>query len=258
MKNIAFIISAAIFFACNSSKKNDSGTESSSEVADSIAVSANENTKRLFDLFKKKAELPFLADTTLFKSVKDLDSLGSAEIELLTSVTLNNNEDEYELKEFFKIDSIKASGSYAKWCETLDIGMTKFANAYAISKIKLNDSTALLVWGMSSSSYEACPFFSGVNVYFTVFKNNIAGPYFKLGEYISAGDPPSLMEKTVTGSIGADGNITKDVVQQNEDMDEPFVEITKEHYSYALKNGKIELIQEKRSDPVKVSRPPQK
>jgi len=238
--------------ACGSAIKENSG----SEKKDSLVIN-NKQLKKSVGLFKE-ASLPFTVDTTLLFRMEKGDSLGGFEIKMLTANCFKHdliNGLEYDLATFYKIDSIKAIGKYKQYCDSLDIGMTKVSTAHALNEIQLDANTLLLIWGLRTSSYEACPYSSTWAVYFTiVYKGNVAET-FLLGEYVSAGDPPVAMQRTVNGKLLADRTFTIDVTQINDqDMDLPEVVVHKEQYSFAINDGAIKLVSEKKNSEIKVDR----
>lgn len=163
----------------------------------------------------------------------------------------------YGLAEFYKIDSLKVSGGYPAYVDSLDIGQTKDSKAYAVCRLAYDSVTTLLVWALTASSYEACPYFSGQTVYFTVLHNGKIHESFLLGAYESAGDPPMSMERTVTGKINRDLTIELSLAAEHDkDMDQPEVEVTREEYRLDVKDGRISLISETKHGPEKVKRKP--
>jgi hypothetical protein len=218
----------------------------------------SDEVKQLVALFDSVHSFPYHFDTTLINGANKKDSLGTSHIKLLAfkwnDHALNNDLD-YTLKQFYSIDSVKAKGAYEEWCKTLDIGNTKFANAYAINRIYINPETFLLVWALSTSSYEACPYFSGTSIYVTpVFKGQLQ-PCMYVAESMSAGDPPVGMDRLVTGTVNAEGRFTLHVEEtHDEDMDAPKVEFTMEDYWLNLKDGIFVLEKEEKQKPKMVKR----
>ena len=152
------------------------------------------------------------------------------------------------MPEFYKIDSIKATGHYAKWCETLDIGMTKFANAYAICKLKIDSNTLALVWATYISSYAACPSSTSYTIYFTLVYKGNKGEVFMLGEYTTWADAPASMERTLTGKLLVDGTFEMNANEIQRDEDDSLVAATvsKAQYNFAIQCGLIKLVNEKK------------
>jgi hypothetical protein len=185
------------------------------------------------------------------------DSLGTNEVRQLNKslAAKDSSSVDYVFKEFYQIDSIKASGNYASWCDSLQPGMTKGSNACAIGKILVNDKMQLLVWGLSTSSYEACPVTTMQNVYVSILAGDAIVQTFKLAEYVSSVDPPVAMERIMSGTIKKDLTINMTLYEENdEDMDLPEVNVTKGSYRLAIKDGKLLTLSEKTEAPVKVKR----
>ena len=236
--------------------QNETTEVSANDKKDSLVIN-NDKLKKAATLFKN-GTLPVLVDTTFLFGIEKGDSLGGFEISALSANCYKHDlmaHLEYNLKNFFLIDSIKATGKYREYCDSLDIGMTKTSTAHALQEIQLDSNTLLLVWGLYTSSYEACPYFTTYASYFTVvYKGNVAET-FLLGQYISAGDPPTAMRRTVNGKIQADGVIILDVTEINDqDMDLPEVNVIKEEYSFKIVAGEIKLVSEKKGSTQKVNR----
>lgn len=217
--------------------------------------------QKLVSLFKTEGTLPFVADTALINKVNTFDSLGTNEIKLLAGNFLKHDlisGVDYELNSFYKIDSLKAVKKYSEWCEHLDIGMTKCANAYALKKIKLNESTLVLIWSLCTSSYEACPFSVESSVYFTLVHDGKLAQSFLLGNSGSWGDPPSMMQCTITGILNSDGKFSLKLCRINDDIDAELRETTNEQYEFSISEGKINLVSEKKNEAIKSKTPKEK
>lgn len=260
MKRI-FYLSATILFlnACSNNKpETDANTNT--------AAAEETPLQKTMAHFKSNNTFPFVVDTaflnklnSMMQPVNGFDSLGTAEVKVLDAkwhTTEANNVSYYDYREFYKIDSIKASGTYKAWCEKLDIGQTKCSNAYAIQKMQLDSNTVLLVWAFTNSSYEACPYFTNQTINFTiVYKGSVSQTYY-LGEYSSYGDPPVSSEITANGKLNADGSFSIDWHQvSDEDMDQPFIFVTDNHSEFIIKHGEIMKLKEDKKENVKTERP---
>ncbi len=240
------------FTGCGNPTKENSASEKN----DSLVINDKQLEKSV-GLFKETT-FPFVVDSVLLSQIEKGDSLGTFEIKTLTATCFKHDLISglaYDLKGFFEIDSIKSAGKYKEYCDSLDIGMTKVSTAHALSEIHLDANTLLLFWGTNISSYEACPYSSAQSVYFTVVYKGDVRETFLLGEYVTWGDAPATMQRTVDGKLLADGTFTISVNQINDrDMDLPEVEVTKEEYAFAIKDGYIKLVNEKRNPTCKESR----
>lgn len=243
----------AFLFSCGPSANKDDVQQ-----VNGNDTTVQEGPSALLAKFKTEKVLPFAADTSLLFHLEAGDSLGSNEVRQLTVLwpaaeILKLNE--WELREFYIIDSVKTSGNYAAWCDSLTLGNTKRANAFSLEKIRLDSNTLVLLWGLSESSYEACPYSSFEKVLGTLVYKGAVSDFFVLGEYFSAGDPPVSMQRTISGKINTDSSIEVDVYQENdEDMDQPQIEVTRENYKFNIREGKIILLSEKKETPVMVKR----
>jgi hypothetical protein len=245
-----------LFYGCTSNPP-----ENQTRVKDSTLVNENIPVQKLITLFKNELTLPFAVDSGFLAKEKFGDSLGTGEVQLLTGNWFKHElvePMEYEIKEFYKIDSIKVTGTYPSWSEKLDIGMTKYANAYAIGKIKLTDNVELLVWAFKMSSYEACPWSSETSVYFTIIKYSAMGESFILGETFGTGDAPVWMTRDIYGTLDAAGTLDLKYKQINDDADGTETEVEEGRYTFAVKDGSIQLMKQEKGKPYKVPHPKEK
>jgi hypothetical protein len=225
--------------------------------------------QKTLEKFKVNNNFPIIADTSLFNSlnalmnpVKGYDSLGTNEVKTLAANWFTNGEEggsDYEFREFYKIDSIKASGTWTKWCEKLDIGQTKYSNAYALFKTVLDPNTTLAFWAFTNSSYEACPYFSGQTMQMSIIYKGVLSQTYFLGQSSGFGDPPVSSEIEAKGKLNADGTFMIDWHQVNdEDMDQPDIFVTDIHYEFVIKDGKISQTKADKKENVKTPRPKEK
>lgn len=245
----ALLLASVVLTACAEPEKKPQNTIPPTVQAAGPAIT---------DKFKTLSGFPFLADTTLFFRLDACDSLGAAEVKALGANWFRHDlvsNIGWELSEFYTIDSIKAAGKYDAYCDSLDIGQTKRSNAYALGRLQPDTNTTILVWALTASSYEACPYSSSQCVYFTVINRGSVGESFRLGEYVSAGDPPVSMERIVSGRLNSDLTFELAVFAENdEDMDQPEVEVTRELYRFAIRDGRIVMLSEQKEAPRKVRR----
>lgn len=254
LTNYLFLSVLLLAAACGSNKSEDetSSTDSTVIKTDSLA-GFSEELKAMLPKFKSSIETPYAIDSTFIAQVDQYDSLDSKDVTLLAAKWFEHSissENSYDLETFYKIDSIKAAGKYAKYVEKLDIGMTKSSNVYAVNQIQLDDKTMILVWALQYASYEACPYSSGTSIYFTIVYEGKITESFVLGETMSAGDPPVGMTRDITGKFEKDGKFSLELTEVNWDGDE---EVTTEtitgHYKFEISEGKVKLISEKKDKP---------
>lgn len=221
---------------------------------------ANVQREALLGKVKKSNTLPFVADTALFFHLEDTDSLPSADVRVLAANWFKHDlvsNVPYALAEFYKIDSLKVSGGYKAYVDSLDIGQTRDSKAYVVGRLVPDPVTSILVWAVTDHSYEACPYFSSQTVYITLISNDTVRESFLLGGYEVAGDPPMSMQRTVTGRINPDLTLELRVVaEHDEDMDQPEVAVEREEYKLAIKDGRFSLTSETRHPAEKVKRKP--
>ncbi len=244
--------------ACNmGNNKNKEKTVKDTGQNDTIRMlkplPAEGTTSTLFSHFKENTKFPILIDSAYMAHVKGHDSLGTNEVKLLTQKWYDDslvNDNDYVLKAFYTIDSAKAKHAYDKWAEKLDIGMTALSNAYALQKIKLADGSEMLVWAIEAISYPACPSFDNTQIYFTLFNQNSPGVTFTLGCTFYGADAPMVGQTIVTGKLTADGNLTLDENELEEDVDTTVANVNHAYYEYSIQKNGI-LLKSKKRDATK-------
>lgn len=158
-------------------------------------------------------EFDLKIDSAFFKDENRNNTKNKLSLEDVSflSEKLNHDElsesDSYYLKNYLKIAQSKREGSYEAYLSSLDLGMTKDANCFALGRLEFGDSMALLIWKIDYSSYEACPMFSGTHILGTmIYKGNL-GKTMQLAAYESAADAPMNSESFHLASINKYGQI---------------------------------------------------
>lgn len=238
-KLFLFIGIIAFFVSCN----NSSGEK---------VTASNNVAKDTLSVLFKEAYFPLVADTTLLFKIETFDSLKSPVIKVLSQHMADDKATTdvlFNLKDFFRIDSVKSDGKYQQYCDSLEIGMTKNVMAYAIYKVKLDSNTVLLAWGLHSMSYEACPNLVSSTLYYTVMHKGQITETFCSGSAVWFADPPSMARTITTSRLLQDGSFTTDFTNVVGDSDSLTAEISHETRNYLLKDGHIKFVSEK-ADPL--------
>ena len=247
MKKTIFIL-VAFQFACNPPKKND---ETASEIKnDSSAVIHATSAISFDDKLFKPFQLPFNIDTVFILKPDTNEKVTYELLRYLGNEVLDHpmfNSLSYEINTFCKIDSLKAEGVHSEYVAKLDIGMTKESIAFRIGMVSMPNDAKLFLWGIESSSYEACPFHQGKTIIATFVNENKNNTHFIVGEISSAGDPPSMMSQVTTAKIFADGKIEIKSVTISDDIDTPGEEIATEKITLNCVNNKL-MVKESKKD----------
>lgn len=132
---------------------------------------------------------------------------------------------DFTISQWMEIDSIKANGKYPAYLEKLDIGQTKDSRGWIYDTIPLAEGNAY-VWGIWYTSYEACPYFSGKDIYLTtVSKEGKPVATIKLTKVSSGGDPPAFGSDWGACQIGEDFIMCKDTSMYGEYGDDGYDEM---------------------------------
>lgn len=234
-----------LFVSCGGEKTNE---ENVKQDPVKTALVMDPAIEKMLGMFSEAKPFPVLTDTVLMNNLPG-DTLTGEQVKQLQSEWLKHDlvmGVDYDLNGFYTIDSAKAKGAYAKWCEGLDIGMMKFATAHPLNQIKLDDKTVLLTWALETSSYEACPYFSGTAIYATLIYEGKPSHNFILGEQYGAGDPPSGMTRVRTSELTADGKLHIMETEESSDMDEEVTTTQENEYWFEIKDGKFVFVKDKK------------
>lgn len=145
-------------------------TTSENKVPEEIkkAIEYPEEIQKFINLFpdlnqELNLDKAFMQDSSLNHTKH---KLSLKEVQLLAK-NLSKDEfteiNEYYLKDYSKIEQSKLNKKYKEYTDSLDIGMMQDANCFALGKIELGDSLAILIWKLDFASYEACPYYSGTH-----------------------------------------------------------------------------------------------
>jgi hypothetical protein len=235
------ILFTVLFAACNNSgNKSDQKTTDSTAVGNSAIVASTFDNK----LFKP-ISLPFNLDTTFILKADTNDRIPYQQIRSLGYEFLKNELTDgliNNIQEFCKIDSLKQAGAYKSYIDSLTIGMTKISIAYKIGVIDFKNNSRLFIWGITNSSYEACPFYSGTYLAGTFVNEAKQNTHFILGEISGGGDPPSMGSNEITAKVNGDGKIEIMNKRVFDDLDVPGEETTKQILSLKLDKDKIQIM----------------
>jgi hypothetical protein len=238
-------ISSSVTSCGSKADENNNDTTSKDTTA---AYTMSPELQALVAKFKESKEFPYKVDTTVLNAGNMAgDSLTGADVGML-SVNWFKHElvsgVEWDLSSFNKIDSIKVAGKYKEYCDEMEPGETKTANAYALTRLMLDKDTWILVWALHTESYQACPYSNTNAVYFTVIYKGQVGESFIMGERTVAGDPPASLEKEVSSTFDKDGKLViKDEEEGSDDGEQ--LESQKDVFEFKLVNGKLEKGKEK-------------
>lgn len=237
-------VSFLLISCANQIEKKDPVTSS-----DTLAVT-NKTIEASFDdkLFNT-LQLPLNIDTTYVMKIDTNDRIPYQQVRALGSNFLKNEQTnglEYEINKFCEIDSLKQEDKYKEYIEKLDLGMTKKSIAFKIGLLSFSNGSKLFLWGIESSSYEACPFFSARTVIGTFVNDNKQNTHFIIAGRSGAGDPPSMMNEDISAKINADGRIEIESVMVNDDLDIAGQETKKESVILKAEKNKIQIADSKK------------
>ncbi|MFT7249758.1 MAG: hypothetical protein ACI9QN_002761 [Arcticibacterium sp.] len=98
---------------------------------------------------------------------------------------------------FLEIDSLKKNKKYKKYLKHLDLGDLQDANAFLIQEWDFSKDTTASLWQIKYSSYEACPYYQGTDIYLSMMTNDSLLYTVQVGSKYHAGDPPMGFESNL-------------------------------------------------------------
>lgn len=189
-KFIYFTIALITLFACG---ENQNSSEASDE-----ANAANEEVKEqvlpeiFVELSKslKDVTLPFKAKSEIFEKFDASSELSPEQFNLLRSNYQSiYRYDNWYLDECVEIYEMKQNGSFEEYQNSLDIGMLSDCTAHPYG-ITRTPEAILFYWFIDYSSYEACPYFSGRELFVSKIVDGNVVSCLQMGGDSSGGDPP--------------------------------------------------------------------
>ncbi len=223
MKTIVLVALAAItaaFASCKNqeTKVSDSlktkNADTSETVNEKMPVPLIYDMNKLNSKFPEVMVLPLNTDS-VFESKSYIANseeggaiLHSLEVEFLSQNIVENDiyrEAYWDFDAFFKIDSIKSTGTYEAWVEKGDIGMTLYSSAFPIAKLKTDENqTSMFLWAMTASTMDACPYADGTSIFLTSVKDGAVMFCTPVAISRSGGDAPYFSETILKTTISKD------------------------------------------------------
>ncbi len=250
-KTNSFILFAlcSLLISCGSSNTNNTNSIKDSIICimplDTIQTKTvevsepDENLSKLLLLFTETKELPLAIDEKQIDNLTPKYILKSKEVHLLTDSILQNKLYEgvdYDLSGFYKIDSIKSKGKYKDYKESLDLGQLKDSRAFPLYKLTINTDSYILLWGIDASSYEACPFSWTKIIFASLISKNKLTNTIVFAEHSGGGDAPVSFDRIIRSSISKDLKIKQNLREEQDDGEEPKLELTEGFYELSIAN----------------------
>ncbi len=235
--------------SCGSETQADNGTieletpeviedTTTVEVVEEIPIEINEHLQTILDKSDTTYQLPFNVDTSFVKALdftqkSTQSSLNFENGRYLAKRTVENAPTfnaTYNIEIFCEIDSLKAEGAYEDYVSNLDIGMMQESDAYVEGLIEIDSSKLIVLWSITYSTYEACPFGSGTLVLGTLLNNYEVQNTMLFAEVSQGSDPPSWGETQNSTTITTDLNLSTYYLSLSGDSDEGYVDKIEETY----------------------------
>ncbi len=194
--------------------------------------------------------LPLAVDSLFVDSIMSIETtekaLSNAEAQYLGYSMLDNRPTQmasYCIDDFIRMDSLKIKGEYEDYLQQMDIGMTEWAAAQVIGKIKIGSGHEMLLWATHYETYQACPYGHGTYIWSTVFVDGQPLNTALVGENSGGADAP-YWGSTFTTSTITEAGIVIDYLEESggdydEATDEEIVERSQQKYEiqFAIDGG---------------------
>lgn len=255
MKQLTFLMTfiVIVMVSCTNNPSENKNEKSSNDLIrdtteqNQALVELSPEIEALLSNFSDEQDLPLVIDSSFFKhnaEKRDRNKLHTTEVKMLAS-KLNQHELSmdalWNIDNFHWLDSIIQSAAYEEYLQNLDIGMMKESFAIAVNKLNLDEQTVLLVWSLTYSTYEACPFAAGTLIMGTLMYQKEITNCVILGEISSAGDPPVGVDRKIYSSIDENmkgrTDFSEVLLDENENFEIVETE-TKESYEFSIEDGK--------------------
>lgn len=201
MKKLIFAI-PFILVACSTSEPTENKIEPTAdiqevttEVIPEVELILQDFPEELAELEDKftQFELPLNINQEFIDSI-DGTVLSATQFQYLTQ----NFEpikayDDYYLEKSIEMYDLKKKGTYEDYTSSLDIGQLRDAEGYSFGQINL-DTAIIVLWTIEYGSFEACPFYSGSELFATTIQNDSIVKCIQLADFNSGGDPPAFGE----------------------------------------------------------------
>ena len=217
-----------------------------------FSVSCSNENEQNGTLVETKESNKFIAIDSLFYSQfpKFADTLVAIKGQEVSSFYAVINELDIEgyfydvIPEFLRIDSLKKADRYEDYISHIDIGQLQEAKAYQIKNVNLSESKLGKIWGIYYGSYEACPAYSGDDIFLTILEKNIPISTILIGSNYGVVDPPMAFESLVSSKKEGDLMIITlhqkeiEIGESTEDFDK-ILEENHQTFTFDIKNVKF-------------------
>lgn len=199
------LIAVFSFFLFACSNDNNVGNETDEQTANQLSQEMNNDTAIVvrqefpeelhdFEADFKKISLPFTIKYNQIDSNKQEKLLTLEQLDYLSANFINiEKQEDYYVKESKRIYKLKKNGKYDDYVALLDLANLKDATAHPFGQIDL-DSARIVLWTISYNSYEACPFYSGIELMMSWIQHDSVQKSLMLGTEMQGGDPPGFGE----------------------------------------------------------------
>ncbi|HEY1038689.1 MAG TPA: hypothetical protein VGF30_04750 [Bacteroidia bacterium] len=258
-KHLVILLAILVFItACGPDKKEGEVSIVASNIAiigsvvkDAEIIEANPDLEAVLQLFPITEKTPFALTSEQIDKIEGKGTLKTKQVRLLSQSVAKNAlflEVEYALNDFYKIDSVKARGTYKDWADQRDLGQTQQSDVYPLYKIETGNASYVLFWMLDYSTVEACPYSWAKTVFATAIHKNKVGETIVFAEHSGGGDAPVSFDRRIKGNLDEDWKITLNLKEEL-DQDEPKIEITEGLYELEMKDGIVVFTKEDKKKP---------
>lgn len=212
-------------------QNNDDQTETSEEVNSSSHQNFPAILKDLEASFSSY-ELPFSIAPDSLSNLSQIPELNLEQVKYISKYFNPLEKFEgYYIDKSLELYKLKAEGKYNTYTAELDLGQLRDATVHPYGRIDL-DTAMLLLWRIEFTSFEACPYYAGAELYVSVVTGDTVNQCYLVGEEWAGGDPPAAGEimtrMTINKNLKIDRAIYEYTYEEEELVDSSVVRVDKQ------------------------------
>jgi hypothetical protein len=125
---------------------------------------------------------------------------------------------EYLVHAFLKIDSLKKTGKYQKYIDSLDIGMVRDSRVFLLDTLTYSKDSTVVLWAITQNSYEACPSYRRISIFSSLILKEKFNKTIEVAHANYWSDPPNFYSSVAESKIkNKTIKINKTIIQAEDD-----------------------------------------
>jgi hypothetical protein len=242
MRSLIYLISLTLIASSCTGENDSNGADNDNPISDidTMTIEEPEPIPLVLQTFPEELsnlsssfdtlQFPFTLKHEVLDKHESKGEFSSKQLEFLSQNYTDKAVESYAyLNDALKMYERKQKGTYQTYVDNLDLAQLKDATAHPYGQLNL-DTAIVLLWTVNYSSFEACPFYTGKDLYASVIQNDSVQTTVYLGNESSGGDPPMFAETFMNLEITKLLEMTRETTE-NVYEDETLYESDKSNYS---------------------------